>query len=496
MSFDPISYLKAKEAKELADNIVDGEVDKGVLRTNIDQKLNDLEEEYASKLEEVPSKEEVETTSRQSWSTANDILITKTNNEQRVIHGSPNFERKKILVIGSSIALGRDATKNNGWANRLKAIMEPRGYTVVNRAISGNSTQQVINRFYKDVVPDSPDFVVISLSLGNEGIQNQSEGNKESIYLRYKNNMLRLINMCRQHGFIPIIGSNYARKGFNEVDYTYARTINEIFDNMGIAQFDFMNAFNEYGTAKILPILDDGDGLHPNDIGHEAILRAIPFSIFDNLAVWNGEISSQDSGRVKTGTDRVTGVRPIQLVLTDPVESFTVGFKLKDLSSGIAKAYFGFGISTNRIRSNNNLIEYTSNLGSLIESSVRLDDSEWHHIAFSHDKHEAKTRLYIDGMYIGETDEDVVPTNFTIAGNSSTTVYYAVDCEYKDFSFHRTRLDEEQISDLAKGSIPKSSLEVFSPLSDRVVSKHTHFMNLAPNSSYLKVNVPDLKALW
>lgn len=53
MSFDPISYLKAKEAKELADNIVDGEVDKGVLRTNIDQKLNDLEVEYAPKLTEV-----------------------------------------------------------------------------------------------------------------------------------------------------------------------------------------------------------------------------------------------------------------------------------------------------------------------------------------------------------------------------------------------------------------------------------------------------------
>ena len=55
MSFDPISYLKAKEAKELADNIVDGEVDKGVLRTNIDQKLNDLEEEYAPKLTQVSS---------------------------------------------------------------------------------------------------------------------------------------------------------------------------------------------------------------------------------------------------------------------------------------------------------------------------------------------------------------------------------------------------------------------------------------------------------
>lgn len=53
MTLDPISYKKAKEALELARQVVDGEVDLGVLRTEIDKKLNDLETQYAPQLTEV-----------------------------------------------------------------------------------------------------------------------------------------------------------------------------------------------------------------------------------------------------------------------------------------------------------------------------------------------------------------------------------------------------------------------------------------------------------
>ena len=52
---DPISYKKAKEAKELAEQIVEGEVETGVLRTKIDEKLSSLEEQYAPELNQVKS---------------------------------------------------------------------------------------------------------------------------------------------------------------------------------------------------------------------------------------------------------------------------------------------------------------------------------------------------------------------------------------------------------------------------------------------------------
>jgi len=53
MAFDPISFNKANEAKELAEQIIDGDIETGVLKTNIEKKLNDKEAEYAPELANV-----------------------------------------------------------------------------------------------------------------------------------------------------------------------------------------------------------------------------------------------------------------------------------------------------------------------------------------------------------------------------------------------------------------------------------------------------------
>lgn len=47
---DVISYKKAKRAEQLAEQIIEGSIETGVLQTNINQKLNDLEVQYAPRL--------------------------------------------------------------------------------------------------------------------------------------------------------------------------------------------------------------------------------------------------------------------------------------------------------------------------------------------------------------------------------------------------------------------------------------------------------------
>lgn len=90
--------------------------------------------------------------------------------------GTPGAE-KTIAVLGSSVAAGwvtsRDAKHDmaNGYAQRLGRLLGPRGFKVVNVSVPGDTTEKVLARLDKDLFPIKPDFVLIALSLENEGIQ-------------------------------------------------------------------------------------------------------------------------------------------------------------------------------------------------------------------------------------------------------------------------------------------------------------------------------------
>lgn len=48
------------------------------------------------------------------------------------------------------------------------------GHTVLNRSIGGNTTADLMGRFQIDLVPTKPRYVLIGLSLANEGLTDQS----------------------------------------------------------------------------------------------------------------------------------------------------------------------------------------------------------------------------------------------------------------------------------------------------------------------------------
>src|SRR5690606_21733337 len=107
-----------------------------------------------------------------------------------------------------------------------------------------------------------------------------------------KRNMLRLIRMCRQHQIIPIVGSNYPNNNYTSVHYRYIKQIMKEFDALGVAQFNFLGAADDL-TGNWLPG-SYTDAAHPNEVGHEAMFRAIPPSIFDNLVDWNDTLKTTE----------------------------------------------------------------------------------------------------------------------------------------------------------------------------------------------------------
>lgn len=438
-------------------------------------------------------KKDQPTTSGQSWSTTNQVRSFTNNGSKFVIHGSPNFFRRKVMIFGSSVAYGSGATGNNGWGNRLKALLESRGYIVKNHSIGGNTTKNLIDRFYSDIVPESPDYVIIGLSLANEGIVGPDP---ESVYQQYVTNMQKLIRMIRQHDIIPIIAGPYPNNGYNATHYRYIRQLQAELESWSVAVFDFLGATDDL-TGKWLTG-SWADAGHPNDIGHEEMFRAIPPSIFDRLINWNDGIKNQEPGAVKLGNDS-TKDRPLEFVPKDPIRSFTFAFWVRNADGVIGKAFCGVGDGQSRVRNPSGPYQYTSVTGTEITSTVNGHlDLKWHHIAITHNTIEGKTRFYIDGVKIGEVEETFSSiSRFSLGGRADSASAWAnaVGCEYKDAVVYRTRLNDEQVKALASGKILKASLELYAPLSDKTIEQGSRLINLAPTDAYFKVNTPDLTPL-
>ena len=152
----------------------------------------------------------------------------------------------RIAIWGSSVANGSgDELAQGGYAGRLAALLEPRGWTVINQSRGGDSTVTITPRFEPGDAADpdtkylttaNPAYVVIGLSLGNEGIAQcqwgQSKGctsslaEADTIYKQFATGMERLISRARAAGMTPIIALPYARSDFSEREYGYTRRMN------------------------------------------------------------------------------------------------------------------------------------------------------------------------------------------------------------------------------------------------------------------------------
>lgn len=436
------------------------------------------------------------TTSGQSWSTTYTPVFSRYNSLTDYVKNKPASFRKKVMIYGSSVALGEGSTGGNtGWAQKLATELTSRGFTVKNHSIPANATVDLINRFYTDVVPENPDFLVISLGLGNEGLV---AGDKEAVYNSFKTGLQKLIFMCRQQGIIPILGNSYSNNNYTATDYNYVKQINSELDSWGVPVFDFLGADNDLTGKWISGSF--ADALHPNDIGHQAFYKSIPPSMFDALVDYDYKKLKPSSGAIKIGTE-ASLENPIQGIIDGAIESFTFAmwFKVDD-SAGYGKAFVGFGTGASRIRNPNAVdvppidgLRYTTNSGTdlAMGSSVKPEiTNRWYHIAVVYSSITQTSRVYLDGVFQGEVADVISLSTLTIAGRSPSgfASLNAVNTNFKDILLYRSRLTDGQIKQLYNGDIIKSSLEIYSPMGDKNISVNYRILNLAPTKSYLKFN--------
>ncbi|OLP17693.1 lipase [Leptolyngbya sp. 'hensonii'] len=185
----------------------------------------------------------------------------------------------KIIIIGSSVALGCNAWLLKGWAYLLEqALHNQFGHQVVNLSEIGANVSRTIDRFPLTIAPENPDIVIVSLSLGNEGLAHCAPHDRRAVQRRFESGLQQLVKMIRELGAMPMLGGVYPNGDYGPEHHWLLRDTHNRMLSWGVPIFDWLG------------VLDDGqgrwqDGLaidpaHPNSAGHRRMFEAIDQQLF------------------------------------------------------------------------------------------------------------------------------------------------------------------------------------------------------------------------
>ena len=462
------------------------------------------------------------------------LLVLVVSGVSSAQTGNSSDQPKRIALWGSSVPNGTgDELELGGYTGRLRQLLEPRGWEVLNVSRGGDNTITITPRFEPEgdpepstryLTPVDPGYVVIALSLGNEGIKrcalgqdpapgprvgcSPSRDGQHAISRQFLDGLQRLIKRARDNGIVPIVGLTYARGDFDEVEYAHTRKANIEINSWDVPSINLLGA------------IDDGHGrwargffpepIHPNAAGHTEMFHAFVPTLFDAIAN-DKPIPTKGTG---SGFARIRSDdrSPMTLSVDDTMRSFGLTFSVRADGDGTVASIGGDTVdhvvdwvrvptsrgerefegstltSTGRrfnasISIENGRWVYTSAGGNAVTSPVPGADGQWHHVTLSHYVARGETALYVDGRLVGTIAERLQPDRFVLGGPGpdwSTAV--SAPADYKDWMVHRAALTADEVEVLHDGVLLQASLELYAPL------ENESFENTAQSLSVIDVS--------
>lgn len=195
-----------------------------------------------------------------------------------------------ISIFGDSIAYG-ECDKSGGWVNRLKLYFDKNKFKikVCNLGVSGDTTEEVINRFYDNSCVKISDKIIFAIGINDSIFLTDERQNMVPIE-KFEKNIKNLIIKSREiTEDITFIGLTPVNEELtnptpleNDMVYTnlhiknYNNKIKQICKKEKIKFIDLYNKFIQTENYKNFL----ADGLHPNSKGHKLIFEVIKQNLF------------------------------------------------------------------------------------------------------------------------------------------------------------------------------------------------------------------------
>jgi hypothetical protein len=387
------------------------------------------------------------------------------------ISGKP-LDTMKIVYFGSSVPYGVGAKKDYGYTYLFTDILKKRAadgtgktWKTANISRGGDNTVRLTQRWRKDLVPQKAKYVVYALSLGNEMLHEQGP----SKYTQFKTNLLKLITMARDSGYVPIVTNAYTRNDFNERDYHYTKELNMWINSLDVPSVNLLGGVDD-GTGKWAPGNWYNPG-HPNDPGHLELAYTIVPSLFDALS--NGKPlpkmvessgTTLGSNSIDFRPDNIT--HPFTTTITIKADGKGQIMQLQD-----STAHAGWVVITDK-----GTVEYTSPQYQQITGTTKVTDGQWHKITLTHYYARNETQLYCDSTLQGHVAERLSIKDLQLGNKTGKAI------SAKNWLFYRSGMNPTEIAALTNDILLKSSMELYAPLDE----KTNVLVNLAQSTVGLK----------
>ena len=366
-----------------------------------------------------------------------------------------SLDALKIVYLGSSVPYGQGATNKYGYTSRYATLLTQRhaaglgvAWTTANVSVPGDNTIKVAARWRRDLLPQRGRYVMLALSLGNEGIH----GGGQPVFEQFRRNLQALVDRARADGRVPVVTNCYVRGDFTPEDYAYTKQMNLLLHAWAVP------------TVNLLGAVDDGQGrwvagywsdsYHPNDRGHAELARAIVPSLFDALR------AGKPTPRFQPGTG--LALAPGTTLALTPevgVHSFTQALSFRGGAAGRLLALpDSLGAGTVGLDAAGTLT-YASARGGHLTSTAPVAAGRWHHLVLTHYYARGETILYLDSTRVGSLPEKLLLRRVALGGPGA-----AVGGRYRQWCFYRAGMNAEEVQRLAADSLLKSSLELYAPL--------------------------------
>jgi lysophospholipase L1-like esterase len=226
---------------------------------------------------------------------------------------------QRICFFGSSVCRGVGAETLNGYAAQVTETL-PAGWESVNISIDGNNTYDLFARFDRDMTPVEAQYVVIGISLGNEGLHEKGA----RAVLSYRENMPRLIRMLQEQGRTVIVTNNYPRADFNQVDYADLCEVNLEVQQWNVPTINLFGTIDDGAGRWAAHLWNGSDIYHPNQLGHVAMASAFPLTMWEAL-----QAGKPLPEYICTQGDQ-NGVESVSFVPEGHVQSYTLSYMSAD----------------------------------------------------------------------------------------------------------------------------------------------------------------------